>query len=45
MVQDKCGWSVRFGENLEVSTPPNIDELTILRELKARTKAAHEAGV
>ena len=41
-VQENCGWQVRFAENLGETPPPSIEELTVLRELKARTKAAHE---
>jgi glutaconate CoA-transferase subunit B len=41
-VQENCGWQVRFAENLRQTPPPTDEELTVLRELKARTKAAHE---
>lgn len=41
-VQENCGWTVRFAENLGETPPPTEEELAVLRELKARTKAAHE---
>ena len=41
-VQENCGWTVRFAENLGKTPPPTEEELAVLRELKARTKAAHE---
>lgn len=41
-VQASCGWEVRFSDTLEETPPPNVLELTTLRDLKARTKAAHE---
>ena len=41
-VQETCGWTVKFADDLEETPPPTQEELTVLRELKARTKAAHE---
>ncbi|HEV7277323.1 MAG TPA: CoA-transferase subunit beta [Devosiaceae bacterium] len=41
MVQETCGWTVRFGEALEETPPPTELELQTLRDLKARTAAAH----
>ncbi|WP_169544746.1 CoA-transferase subunit beta [Sneathiella aquimaris] len=41
-VQATCGWPVRFSEQLEQTPPPTDLELQTLRDLKARTKAAHE---
>jgi glutaconate CoA-transferase subunit B len=44
MVQDTCGWTVRFaGEVTETPRPTEI-ELSTLRDLRARTKAAHSSG-
>lgn len=37
------GWDVRFADTLETTPVPTEQELTVLRELKART-AAHHAG-
>jgi len=41
MVQDTCGWKVRFSGQLEETPPPSELELTTLRELQARTERAH----
>ena len=41
-VQATCGWPVRFADQLEETPPPTELELSTLRDLKARTKAAHE---
>jgi glutaconate CoA-transferase, subunit B len=40
-VQETCGWPVRFAEQLEETAPPSATELQTLRDLQARTKAAH----
>jgi len=43
-VQDNCGWTLRFAANL-AETPPATDrELSVLRDLHARTKKAHGGG-
>ena len=41
-VQKNCGWRVAFADRLETTPPPTALELTTLRDLQARTKAAHE---
>jgi glutaconate CoA-transferase subunit B len=41
-VQKNCGWKVTFAEWVETTPPPTSLELTTLRDLHARTKAAHE---
>lgn len=41
-VQANCGWPVRFADDLEQTKPPSSTELQVLRDMKARTKAAHE---
>jgi glutaconate CoA-transferase subunit B len=41
-VQDTCGWPVRFAESLEETPPPTSQELETLRDLHARTEAAHK---
>jgi len=43
-VQDTCGWTVRFAEKLGRTPPPTEGELQTLRDLQARTKAAHGSG-
>jgi len=40
-VIDATGWEIRFAEQLESTPEPSEKELTILRELKARTERAH----
>lgn len=42
MVQETCGWKVSFSSNLETTAAPTELELTTLRDLQARTKAAQE---
>lgn len=43
MVQDTCGWAVSFDPQVKETSPPTELELTTLRELNARTAAAHAA--
>jgi glutaconate CoA-transferase, subunit B len=40
-VQAGCGWSLKFTAALAETPPPTTDELRLLRELQARTAAAH----
>jgi len=44
MVQETCGWTVRFADNLDETPVPTDEELMTLRELQARTAAAHNGG-
>jgi len=44
-VQDTCGWPVKFADDLGVTDIPTELELTTLRDLKARTEAAHAVEV
>ncbi|KAB2858825.1 MAG: CoA-transferase subunit beta, partial [Bauldia sp.] len=41
MVQDSCGWRVSYAERLEQTPAPTALELETLRDLQARTAAAH----
>lgn len=41
-VQESCGWTVKFAETLEETPPPTGEELQTLRDLQARTRAAHQ---
>jgi glutaconate CoA-transferase subunit B len=41
-VQETCGWPVKFADHVEETPPPDATELKTLRDLQARTKAAHE---
>ncbi len=43
-VQETCGWKVKYAENLQETPLPTVLELQTLRDLKARTKAAHEGA-
>ena len=40
-IQQTCGWPVKFADTVEETKPPTAEELAVLRELKARTEAAH----
>jgi glutaconate CoA-transferase subunit B len=40
-VTEATGWAVKFAKNLAETPPPTERELNVLRELHARTKAAH----
>ncbi|HET6618289.1 MAG TPA: CoA-transferase subunit beta [Dongiaceae bacterium] len=40
-VQETCGWPARFAARVEETPPPTRLELETLRDLQARTKAAH----
>ena len=40
-VQETCGWTVRFADNLEQTPPPSALELKTLRDLMERTRIAH----
>ena len=44
MVQDSCGWTVAFADEVGETGPPTQVELDVLRGLKARTAAAHATG-
>lgn len=40
-VQETCGWTVKFADNVDVTPEPTSLEISTLRDLKARTDAAH----
>jgi glutaconate CoA-transferase subunit B len=40
-VCDATGWKIKFADTVGETPPPNAKELQVLRELHARTKAAH----
>jgi glutaconate CoA-transferase subunit B len=42
-VQETCGWAVRFAADVGETPPPTTLELETLRDLNARTAAAHGA--
>jgi glutaconate CoA-transferase subunit B len=41
-VEETCSWPVRFASELDQTPPPTALELDTLRDLQARSKAAHE---
>jgi len=41
MVQETCGWAVRYADRLDETPEPTGLELSTLRDLQARTAAAH----
>jgi glutaconate CoA-transferase subunit B len=40
-VQAQCGWPVKFAETVVETAPPSAQELSVLREMHARTARAH----
>jgi glutaconate CoA-transferase subunit B len=40
-VIEQTGWSVRFADRIDDTPAPTAEELTVLRDLHARTTAAH----
>jgi len=44
-VRQATGWKLRVAEQLDIVAPPSTDELQILRDLHARTRAAHERPI
>jgi len=43
-IEERTGWSIRFGDTVEHTPPPTTTELDVLRELHARTARAHEGA-
>ncbi|MTI18858.1 CoA-transferase subunit beta [Rhodobacteraceae bacterium RKSG542] len=41
-IQATVGWTVKFADKLEETPAPTADELKVLRDLKERTRIAHE---
>ena len=40
-IAEKTGWKIQFADGCTETEPPTVDELNALRDLKARTAAAH----
>lgn len=40
-IASNCGWQIQFDPNCAQTEPPTEEELRVLRDLKARTAAAH----
>ena len=43
-VRNATGWELRVATNFEITPKPTANELTALRDLHARTAAAHGSG-
>ena len=43
-VRAATGWDLAVSDDVGVTQPPTDDELRVLRDLKARTEAAHSAS-
>ena len=41
-VQETVGWQVKFAHNLDETPVPSTEELSVFRDLKARTRNVHE---
>jgi glutaconate CoA-transferase subunit B len=44
-IAENTGWSIRFADDVAQTQPPTDTELTVLRDLQARTARAHATGV
>ncbi len=42
-IQQNCGWPLKWARDVRETPAPTTDELGVLRDLQARTKAAHAA--
>ncbi len=40
-MQESCGWTIRYADDLGETPAPTAQELEVLRDINARTKAAH----
>jgi glutaconate CoA-transferase subunit B len=43
-IEDNCGWPVRFATEPMETPVPTTTEISVLRDINARTKKAHEAA-
>jgi glutaconate CoA-transferase, subunit B len=43
-IEDNCGWPVRFATEPTETPVPTTTEISVLRDINARTKKAHEAA-
>ena len=41
-ITERTGWPIRFADTVEQTPPPTETELTVLRDLQARTEQAHK---
>jgi glutaconate CoA-transferase subunit B len=40
-IQENTGWTVRYADKVSETPAPTAEELTVLRDLQARTARAH----
>ena len=40
-MEETVGWEIRYADHVEVTPAPTAEELAALRDLYARTRAAH----
>lgn len=40
-LQEQTGWTLRYHESAGETPPPTVEELAVLRDIQARTRAAH----
>jgi glutaconate CoA-transferase, subunit B len=45
MVQSQTGWPLKLHDNITTLAPPTESQLAVLRDLKARTDAAHKGAI
>ena len=43
LMAESVGWSIKYADHVEETPPPSRTELELLRDLRARTDAAHSA--
>ncbi|HEU5010962.1 MAG TPA: CoA-transferase subunit beta [Roseiflexaceae bacterium] len=43
-IQENTGWAIRFAADVAETPPPTAAELTVLRDLQARTARAHQGS-
>lgn len=43
LVEQGCSWPLRFADDVATSPPPTAHELSVLRDIHARTRRAHAA--
>jgi glutaconate CoA-transferase subunit B len=43
-IQENTGWAIRFAADVAETSPPTAAELTVLRDLQARTARAHQGS-
>jgi glutaconate CoA-transferase, subunit B len=41
--REACGWALRFSDRLATTAAPSVQELQVLRDLQARSAAAHRS--